>query len=136
MKVFSCSINILIQSYHPFELDERDAAMNYAAMFFPSTVPDILKFKGRSHPFKPFMFTEEVLRTLSALTWWKSVEDDIHQDTKTLVRTLFTAIASSAGIERVFSSFGFVHSDVRNRLGTEKAAKLTFMYKVLNSDSH
>ena len=43
-----------------------------------------------------------------------------------------TAVASSAGVERVFSSFGFVHSKVRNRLGIEKAGKLVFMYKLLN----
>ena len=43
-----------------------------------------------------------------------------------------TAVASSAGVERVFSSFGFVHSKVRNRLGIEKGGKLVFMYKLLN----
>ena len=46
---------------------------------------------------------------------------------------LFTARASSAGIERVFSTFGLVHSKLRNRLGTQKAGKLVFMYKVLNT---
>ncbi|KYQ55645.1 hypothetical protein ALC60_05460 [Trachymyrmex zeteki] len=37
---------------------------------------------------------------------------------------LYTATASSAGIERLFSIFGLVHSKIRNRLGTEKVSKL------------
>ena len=40
---------------------------------------------------------------------------------------------SSAGLERVFSSLGFVHSDVRNRLGHEKATKLAFVMRALRS---
>ena len=43
-------------------------------------------------------------------------------------------MASSASIERVFSSFGLVHSKLRNRLGVEKAGKLVFLHKILNRD--
>ena len=49
-----------------------------------------------------------------------------------LAEQLLTARASSAGIERIFSTFGFVHSKIRNRLGTNKAGKLVFLYKLLN----
>ena len=40
---------------------------------------------------------------------------------------------TSAGLERVFPSLGFVHSDVRNRLGHEKATKLDFVMRSLLS---
>ena len=50
-----------------------------------------------------------------------------------LCRQLLGAVASSAGVERVFSSFGLVHSKLRNRLGVTKAGKLVFIYKVVNS---
>jgi len=43
-----------------------------------------------------------------------------------------TAVASSAGTERQFSSFGVVHSKLRNNLGVEKASKLVFLLKQLN----
>ena len=43
---------------------------------------------------------------------------------------------SSAGIERVFSSLGYVHSDVRNRLGQEKAAKLAFVLRALKKEHY
>ena len=41
-------------------------------------------------------------------------------------------VPSSAGIERVFSSMGFVHSDLRNRLFSEKVAKLAFCLRAVN----
>ena len=44
-----------------------------------------------------------------------------------LCRQLLVAVASSAGVERVFSSFGLVHSKIT------KAGKLVFIYKVVNS---
>ena len=44
---------------------------------------------------------------------------------------LHSACASSASIERIFSSFGLIHNKIRNRLGVEKAAKLVFRYRML-----
>ncbi len=45
---------------------------------------------------------------------------------------LFTAKATSVGIERMLSSIGLVHSKQRNQLGVEKALKLVFIFKSLN----
>ena len=49
-----------------------------------------------------------------------------------LAVTLISIAPSSAGLERVFSSMGFVHSDLRNRLAPEKVGKLAFCLRVLN----
>ena len=57
----------------------------------------------------------------------------LHEDDKSMYRQLLCAAASTANIERIFSTFGLVHSKLRNRLGIEKAGKLVFMYKILNS---
>ena len=84
-------------------------------------------------PFKPFMFTEEVLQTISPLTWWESQKSVLQSNVMVLCRKILGAVASSAGVERIFSTFGFVHSKVRNRLGTAKAGKLVFLYKMLNT---
>ena len=48
-----------------------------------------------------------------------------------LMVNLRTATASAAYIERVFSAFGLVMTDLRNRLGFEKAQKLVFCYRML-----
>lgn len=51
-----------------------------------------------------------------------------------LVTKLFTASASSAGVERIFSSYGLVHSKLRHRLGIQKSSKLVSIFKSLNKD--
>ena len=47
---------------------------------------------------------------------------------------LLSSPASSASVERVFSSFGLVHTKLRNRLGVERAAKLVFCYRMLRGN--
>ena len=47
---------------------------------------------------------------------------------------VFSSPASSASVERVFSSFGLVHTKLRNRLGVERAAKLVFCYRMLRGN--
>ena len=76
-------------------------------------------------------------------TWWKVAAQTIpNMDTAPLRQQmielccqLFTVVASTAGLERIFSSFGLVHSKRRNRLGNDKAAKLTFMFRALNQEA-
>ena len=56
----------------------------------------------------------------------------LKDDLAELALRLIGLVPSSAGVERVFSSMGFVHSDMRNRLGHDKVAKLAFFMRVLN----
>ena len=46
---------------------------------------------------------------------------------------LLSAVASSYGVERVFSSYDIAHSKQRNRLATDKAAKLVFLCKTISA---
>ena len=50
-----------------------------------------------------------------------------------IITNLLTSVASSASVERIFSTFGFVNSAVRNRLGIDKAGKLVFLFRALNN---
>ena len=45
-----------------------------------------------------------------------------------MMRDIFSCPPSSAGLERLFSSFGLVHDKLRNRLGNERVAKLVKVY--------
>ena len=56
----------------------------------------------------------ENLKNTDHLDWWKYQE--FMFDKKYLV----------SGIETIFSTFGLVHSKLRNRLHIEKAGKLVF----------
>jgi hAT family C-terminal dimerisation region len=94
-----------------------------------------MKFRGKSHPFLEFEFSSDVTAKLSAVQWWRSHRDDIDGEVLATIVRLLTAVASSAGVERVFSSYGLVHSKLRNRLGTEKAAKLVFLFKAINQQN-
>ena len=60
--------------------------------------------------------------------------EHIDQETHSVVLALMNAVASSASIERVFSTFGLVHSKIKNRLGVEKASKLVFLHRTMNRD--
>ena len=44
-------------------------------------------------------------------------------------------VPTTAGFERALSTMGFFHSDLRNRLESEKVGKLAFCLRVLKSDS-
>ena len=42
---------------------------------------------------------------------------------------------SSAGLERIFSSFGLVHTKLRNRLGNERVSKLVKVYAAIRDSN-
>ena len=44
---------------------------------------------------------------------------------------IFTCPASSAGLERTFSSYGLIHTKLRNRLSNERCRKLVKVYRNL-----
>lgn len=114
--------------------DEKSCALKAAKELLPSGfLPLIIQFLAKSDPFTDIMFDEEILKTSKALNWWKSQQNvDAIQKVLPTIKQLLSATASSASVERVFSTFGLVHSKLRNRLGTEKAAKLVFLYKYYN----
>ena len=73
--------------------------------------------------------------------WWqflrkKSVKSKDNDQIKwtSFMFNLHSCPSSSASLERWFSTFGFVWSKTRNRLGQEKAMKLVKIYRALRSD--
>ncbi|XP_047986596.1 uncharacterized protein LOC125226609 [Leguminivora glycinivorella] len=101
--------------------------------------PFIMALTAKAYPFPKFMFGETFKNTCPIL-WWTSVtlEDEERWPQKEkfvkFCEQLLTAIASTAPLERCFSSFGLVQSKLRNRLGNEKAAKLVFLFKYYNQE--
>ena len=71
--------------------------------------------------------------------WWTLIQSRNNKikGTKVLERIceylaqLYSYPASSGTIERIFSTFGFVWSLIRNRLGTEKAQKLFRIHRFM-----
>ena len=110
--------------------EEVSSAENYVEEYFPNFLPTLMSYRGKSTPFKEIYFNDTVIHTLSPLAWWQSFPD--LKDNLLLPTQLYTAVASSAGLERVFSCFGLVQSKIRNRIGNEKASKLVTVFKHFN----
>ena len=120
--------HLLDHRYHDqkyLTTNEIAMAMDFLTVHKCSAYPVVLQYLARSSPFQDFMFNTEALKA-DPLIWWKSWSGLLDPTITSLVEQLHTARASSAGIERIFSTFGFVHSKIRNRLGTVKAGKLVF----------
>lgn len=100
-----------------------------------SVMPTLMKFQAKSEPFHQFLFDSDIVNKVNPIDWWKSqIENDgFEKNILGMISQLFTAQASSASVERIFSTFGLVHSKLRNRLGTDKAGKLVFLFKHFNN---
>jgi len=127
--------NLLDHRFRGIQLSEEqlDEAMEYVNSYHPAAMPDIISYRAKTSPFKNYLFSEESIKNVKPITWWLALKNSINIVTFDLVTQLHTAIASSAGIERLFSAFGLVHTKLRNRLGTEKASKLVTILKALNN---
>ena len=128
------SANLIDPRYRGRKLtvQETDDAMEYINQHFPEVIGTILQYKAGYDPFRPYMYIEGVVDKVTPACWWESMSGTLGKDVTQVAQKLLTAIASSAGIERIFSTFGYIHSKIRNRLGIEKAAKLVFVYRMLN----
>jgi len=95
--------------------------------------------------FPKYMFMDTFLK-VSPMTWWNiafqaitaedaNVQTKLRQQMLSLCSQLFSASATTASLERIFSSYGRTgHSKLRNKLGNKEAAQLTFLFRYLNQD--
>lgn len=110
--------------------DENNEIMEFVETHYSSMIPLIIKLETRSSSFKNFLFLESTIKNVTCTEWWKYV--DIEEKNFKVIESLMIAKGSSAGVERIFSTFGLVQSKLRNRLGNEKAGKLVYLFKQFN----
>lgn len=86
--------------------------MEYVNSYHPAAIPDIISslYRARTSPFKNFLFSEESIKNIKPITWWLALKNNVNTVTFDLVTQLHTAVASSAGIERLFSAFGLMQN--------------------------
>ena len=109
--------------------DQREVANNWLLQKNPEYLGTAIAFQSQDAPFPPSYFKAT---NLPPMTWWKALSFiALPTGFLDLMLQLHSASASSASIERIFSSFGLIHNKVRNRLGVEKATKLVFCYRML-----
>jgi len=117
-------------------LEEVEQAKDWLINRNEAFLAPAIAFQAEAAPYPPTFFRASA-RTMNTLTWWKAVGSsaDLPPGFYNLMITLHSACASSAAIERVFSSFGLIQSKLRNKLGAQKAQKLVFCYRMLRGPS-
>ena len=109
---------------------EQESALQKAFELHPDLVAVIAQFRAKASPFIKSYY--EVAQQINPHDWW-SLAADIPQSVKDIIIGLLSCSPSTASLERLFSSYGWIHSEIRNRPKSEKAAKLLFIFKVLNN---
>lgn len=97
----------------------------------------VLAFKIRDASIFPqSMFHESVINHFTFPKWWSVLEarsSGYVKEFSNFMVSLANCPASSAAIERMFSTCGLVWSKLRNSLGLEKAKKLVKVYRHLKN---
>lgn len=132
-------LNLQLKTKYPeivVTSNEKESAIQFANDKYNGEFLAIfMKVLANSEPFTGTFMESSIIEKLTAIEWWDSfasVKECIKEREIEIIHQLLGATASSAGIERIFSSFNLVHSKLRNRLGVEKASKLVFLFKSLN----
>ena len=115
--------------------EQRLKPEDLLSTMYPEMIPTYLSFLAQTDPFPKLRFREEA-RQVSSTVWWKSLTGSkVSENFIELAIRLVSAPASSASIERIFSTFAHVHNKVPKRLSVEKAQKLVYCYRILRGNS-
>jgi hypothetical protein len=103
------------------------------------TCSQLLMFRAKLGCFKAKELWQLVkLDEVSPLIWWKG--NGFHESCPELMNLAVKVLsipASSAGVERIFSSYGHIHNKNRNRFASDHAEQLAFIYHNLRmEDDH
>lgn len=121
------------------DLSLRMSGRNFFKRRNPAFINIVLGFESfmngitvaQGEPYFLDMMREEQVLQMDPVAWWSIAHHDMpHKITKEffeLCRVLLRLPASSAGIERNFSSLKNTYSDNRHNLLVEKAEKICFI---------
>lgn len=86
-------------------------------------------YLAKDGPFRGPLFDQKV----SPVSWWKAGSmTGLPVCLSAYAIKLHSCYATSAGLERQFSTLGTTYGKLRTQLGIEKAGKLAFMFRLLN----
>ena len=106
--------------------------MSYIGSVNEACLPQVTKYLGYEQPYCRYLFAESY-QTVSPTAWWSSgIHLGFDEELVNLAKALVSAIGSSGGLKRQFSTLGMTYGSLRNQLDVEKAGKMTFLYKQFN----
>lgn len=107
-----------------------DKARAFAEDEGPEVANALTLYIARAPPFRATMFNKMV----DPVAWWEAgAKSGFPSALCSLALRLCACLASTANLERNFSTMGHVFGRHRTQLGVEKAGKLTFLFRSLNS---
>lgn len=127
--------------------DEEEIAFQWVREKHPRFMTGILGFTIKDTDiFPPSMFSPEVVNSVTPHKWWSLMKKKLENKNKSspspsnnnliemaeFLSKLHSCPPSSASLERVFSTFGFIWSKLRNKLGPQKVQKLVKIYRYYN----
>lgn len=101
-------------------------------------LPILMSLKIKDEMFPENMFEKNVIEKLPGAKWYMLLKkknaktNRIPDEFLDFVINLLVCPASTASLERIFSTYGLIWTDLRNRLGPEKAEKLVKVNRFLN----
>jgi len=115
--------------------EQQEQARQWVAERRLDLLQFVIRFAAEGEPYPNSFFAPQVISNLDPVSWGKSLQRATKRpeirELANIVVHLLSCPASSASVERVFSSFSLIHTNLRNRLGVERAAKLVFCYRML-----
>jgi hypothetical protein len=85
---------------------------------------ELVKFRNKNSPYDNDIIWKSAT-ILNSSMWWKSWPNSKLQQIAIRILSIPT---SSAAAERNFSTFGFIHNKIRNRLHNNRVKKLVYIY--------
>ena len=122
--------------------DYQRQAEKWLSEYNPDFLQSYVKYQLKDRDLYPEYLFSSKMQEMPARKWWsfikqKAEKRNDQQEMKfaEFMVDLHSCPSSSASLERFFSTFGFVWSKTRNRLGHQKAFKLVKIYRHLRSSS-
>ena len=121
--------NLLDHRFHGNDMNpvETASAVDYIKTFGGTELmEDLVKYMGKVQPYNDSLFGDDY-KNVSPDAWWKGgIKFGFSAKLVQIACSIVTAVASSAGLERYFSTLGLTYGTLRSSLGVEKAGKMAF----------
>lgn len=127
-------------SGHEIPSPMKDVGRRWFLLMNACFLPIVLAFQSADQTFfSPLLMDESIALKLEPVSWWRTAQSDnptkIPHSFLETCESLLGLPASSAGLERCFSTLGNTITDRRNRISVEKAKKVCFVNHSLRKEA-
>ena len=112
--------------------EQQEEARGLLILLNASLLPQLYQFQAMAAPFPASIF--ECTDALDPVTWCKTIKTSknlVAHELCHIAINLLILPSSSASIERIFSNFGLIQTQLMNRLGIDKTSRLVACYREL-----